>query len=1218
MVPAVITAGGKDGGWSETPGHTDHAGETSIWPDIDARIAELIQRHRSTIVFCNSRRLAERICARINDIAGETLARAHHGSVARPQRVEIEEALKAGRLRAVIATSSLELGIDMGAVDLVIQVEAPPSVASGMQRIGRAGHQVGAVSRGVILPKFRGDLVACAVAVERMQSREIESLHVPANPLDVLAQQIVAMCAMDDWKLDELAALVRGVANFSDLADSSLVAVLDMLSGRYPSDEFAELRPRVVWDRATNVLTGRPGAQRLAIVSGGVIPDRGMYGVFLSGGGGGRIGELDEEHVYESRVGEHFILGASTWRIDEITRDRVLVTPAPGMPGRMPFWKADLAGRPIEFGRAIGAFLRETATSDADAVLERLDRGGLDRLAASNLLSYLHDQRDATGVIPDDRTIVVERFRDEVGDWRICILSPFGRRVHDPWSLVIEHRVAEALGIDAQTLSTDDGIVVRLPDTDTQPPTSLFAIDPTDVEDAVLELLGSSVLFAARFRDCALRSLLIPRRKPGQRLPLWQTRQRAHQLLQVAAKYGSFPVVLETVRECMQDLFDVPALVGLMAQIRDRSVQLVDVETPMASPFAQSLSFSYLMGFMYEGDQPLAERRAQALALDQRLLAELLGTDELRGLVSPVALADLEEHLQHLADDRRAHDAEALVDLIRDVGDLTLDELTARSAPFAPVSAWVRELTASARIVGLRIGGEERFVVVEDAARYRDALEIELPDGLPDALLEPVPDAMRELSSRYARTHGPFTAHDLAGRYRIAPSDVEPWLAILHTAGRLDRGSFRPGASSREWIDRDVLRRLRRRSLAIFRHEVEAVDTTSYARFSLAWHGVTGSRTPDAPARALASLAGVPIPASDARRIIDARTGPGGFEEVSHLVGIGEATWSGAGALGRDDGWIVLAPIGRAATLLPLPSGEPDDDLQRAVLDALAGGGAFFFRRIVERVSSLDDAGVADALWALVWSGHVTNDALGVLEHLGDRASRSSRRPRMPSQQGPARAHGRWSLVEARSSEQTSRTVALVEAALERHGILVRGAMQVEPVTGSWLAATTVLRAAEAGDRCRRGYFVERLGGSQYGSVGAIDRLRAIARTSPAHETIVLAACDPANPYGAAIPWPNDERTHRAGRKAGASVVLVDGALVAFLERGGRSMLLSSDDRASRVLAFDALAQRVRDGSMPSLALERVDGTSIGTEGAVAGALVEAGFRLTPRGWRTR
>lgn len=887
----------------------------------------------------------------------------------------------------------------------------------------------------------------------------------------------------------------------------------------------------------------------------------------------------------------------------------------------MPFWKADQGGRPIEFGRAVGAFLRETAAVTDVELDARLADDGLDRLASANLRAYLHDQRDATGTVPSDRTIVVERFRDEVGDWRVCVLSPFGRRVHDPWSLVIEQRVSQQLGIDAQVLSTDDGIVVRLPDADQPPSLSLFTIDPSEVEDAVLELLGSSVLFAARFRDCALRSLLIPRRKPGQRLPLWQTRQRAHQLLQIASKYGSFPVVLETVRECMQDLFDVPALVELMAQIRDRTVELVEVETAMASPFAQSLSFSYLMSFMYEGDQPLAERRAQALALDQRLLAELLGTDELRGLVSPLALADLEEELQHLADDRRAIDAEALIDLVRELGDLTLDELAARSAPFAPISAWVRALVDARRLLGVRIGGEERFVVIEDAARYRDALDLTLPADLPAALLEPVVEPLRAIASRFACTHGPFTTGDLAGRYRIDPRAFAQPLAALQASGRLDRGSFRPGAREREWIDRDVLRRLRRRSLAIFRHEVEAVDATAYARFTLAWQGVDARArhdAPDAASRALRGLAGIPIPVSDARRIVEARAGNDGWEQLGHLVGVGEATWCGAGALGRDDGWIVFAPVERASLLLPAATVAPDGELHRRILDVLEGGGAFFFRRIVERVGSLDDDAVADALWELVWSGHVTNDALSVLDHVSDRPGRSTRRMRMPSQQGPARAHGRWSLVERTEVDPTAVAVARIETALERHGVLVRGVMTVEQITGGWLAATSVLRAAEAGDRCRRGYFVERLGGSQYGTVGAIDRLRAIARTPAAHEAIVLAACDPANPYGAAIPWPNDERTHRAGRKAGASVVLVDGALVAFVERGGRSMLLASDDGAAWVRAFTALVHAVRDQAIPSISLERVDGAALGADGSIAAALSEAGFRFGPRGWRAR
>ncbi|HEY6797841.1 MAG TPA: DEAD/DEAH box helicase, partial [Kineosporiaceae bacterium] len=601
----------------------------SIWPHVEERVADLVASHRSTLVFTNSRRLAERLTARLNEVWHErqeaaeplpqvgvarpaeimaqsdvargavaVLARAHHGSVSKEQRALIEGELKAGRLPAVVATSSLELGIDMGAVDLVVQVESPPSVASGLQRVGRAGHQVGAVSRGVIFPKYRNDLVQTAVVVERMRQGRIEALRVPANPLDVLAQQIVAMVAMEAWQVDELEALVHRAAPFAALGRGVLEAVLDMLSGRYPSDEFAELRPRIVWDRLTGVLTARPGAQRLAVTSGGTIPDRGLFGVFLAGGddrtggAGRRVGELDEEMVYESRVGDVFMLGSSSWRIEEITHDRVLVSPAPGQPGRLPFWHGDAPGRPAELGRAVGAFVRELSRLPDDAAHARAQTAGLDDWAANNLLAYLREQQQATRHVPDDRTLVIERFRDELGDWRVVVHSPFGAQVHAPWALAVTARFRERFGVDVQAMHGDDGLVLRLPDVETDDGrapdvTDLLLLDPDEVDDLVTAELGGSALFASRFRECAGRALLLPRRRPGQRQPLWQQRQRAAQLLQVAGRFGSFPIVLETLRECLQDVFDVPALTALMRELAERRMKIVEVENPSPSPFAR-------------------------------------------------------------------------------------------------------------------------------------------------------------------------------------------------------------------------------------------------------------------------------------------------------------------------------------------------------------------------------------------------------------------------------------------------------------------------------------------------------------------------------------------------------------------------------------------------------------------------------------------------------
>jgi ATP-dependent helicase Lhr and Lhr-like helicase len=1221
----------------------------SIWPHIDERLLELIRAHRSTIVFANSRRLAERLCARLNELAGEDIARAHHGSVSREQRVQIEEDLKAGRLRAVVATSSLELGIDMGAVELVVQVEAPNSVAQGLQRIGRAGHQVGAVSRGVVFPKFRGDLVEAAVVVERMRAGAIEEMHYPRNPLDVLAQQVVAMVAMDDWTVERLESLVRRSAPFADLPRSALESVLDMLSGRYPSDEFAELRPRLNWDRVEGRLVGRPGAQRLAVTSGGTIPDRGLFGVYLVGEHETRVGELDEEMVYESRVGEVFTLGASSWRIESITHDRVLVSPAPGQPGKLPFWHGDAPGRPIELGRALGAFLRELVALEPEARMRRLADAGLDTNAAINLVRYLGEQLDATGALPDDRTIVVERFRDELGDWRLCLHSPFGAQVHAPWAQAIEARVRERLGLDVQTMYTDDGIVVRLPEADEAPPSDSVLFDPEEVEDLVVGQVSTSALFASRFRECAARALLLPRRRPGQRTPLWQQRQRSAGLLQVASRYGSFPIVLETVRECLQDVFDVPGLAELMALVARREVRVVEVDTPSPSPFASSLQFGYVAAFMYEGDAPLAERRAQALSLDRSILAELLGREELRDLIDPAALADLELELQLLTADRKVASPDALHDALRLLGDLSVDETAARAADPPAVGGWLAELEASRRALRLRIAGEERWVAIEDAARFRDALGAAMPPGVPKAFLEPVDDPVGDLVSRWARTHGPFLPDEPARRLGLGVAVVAETLARLEVAGRVVQGEFRPGGSGREWLDAEVLRRLRRRSLAALRREVEPVAQDALARFLLAWQGVgaAGPRRADLDAlyQVIEQLQGAAVPASALeRQVLPARLPAYNPGLLDQLCAAGEVVWVGAGPLGSDDGWVSLYLADHAPLLLPEPLPVDLSPLAIAVRDALAGHGAMFFRQLSDSVGSTNDTELLLAIWELVWAGLVTNDTMAPLRGLlaggvrsANRTARSRRtgrprRPALPSRLGPPAGAGRWSLAPERSAEGTRRLHAAAEQLLERHGVVTRGAVVAERVSGGFAGAYPVLKAMEEAGRCRRGYFVDALGGAQFAVPGAVDRMRSLADMGSAGDrrepqTVVLAAADPANPYGAALAWPERSATaadgqpaaerpgHRPGRKAGAVVILVDGELVLYVERGGRTLLTFGDEPDRLRRAADALALAVRDGALGRLAVERADGGEVYSS-PMARALTEAGFRPTARGLR--
>src|SRR5437899_2997239 len=831
----------------------------SIWPAIHPRILELVRQHRSTIIFVNSRRLAERLAAAINELAGEDLVRAHHGSIAKEQRLLIEDALKAGRLPGLVATSSLELGIDMGAVDLVIQVEAPTSVASGIQRIGRAGHSVGEPSKGTIFPKYRGDLLETAVVVDRMLRGEIETTRVPRNPLDVLAQQIVAMTAMEEWSVAALAELVHRAYPFSDLGPRALESTLDMLSGRYPSDEFAELRPRIVWDRLEGKIRGRAGAQRLAVVSGGTIPDRGLFSVNLLDDGK-KVGELDEEMVYEMRPGEVFVLGATSWRVADITPSQVMVTPAPGEPGRIAFWHGDALGRPVEVGRAMGVAMRElTAMEPDDAVAQLQERSRFDDRAAANLLGYLSDQVKATGTVPTDRTILIERFRDQLGDWRLSVLTPFGARVHAPWALAARARMQERLDLEVQMIYTDDGFALRLPEADRAPDIDDLLLDPEELSELVTSQLHGSALFASRFRENAARALLLPRRRPGERTPLWQQRQRSHDLLQVASKHAEFPILIETYRECLSDVFDMDGLGELMRAVRAREVRTVVVDTERASPFASTLVFDYIGQYMYEGDAPLGERRAQALTLDKELLAELLGTEELRELLDPRAIAKLELELQGLLKPRWPRDPDEAADTLRRLGDLSSGEAEARGIR----ADWLQQLERERRAARVRIADEPRWIAAEDAGRYRDALGVALPVGLPDAFLDRVDEPLASLLVRWARTHVPFFSSDPATRWRLPVREVENALRRLAGRGDIVAGEFRPGQAGREYCHPAVLRSLRRKSLAARRREVEPAPVEVLGRFLPAWHGVGIQASGlDRLAEIVFQLQGCAIPAS--------------------------------------------------------------------------------------------------------------------------------------------------------------------------------------------------------------------------------------------------------------------------------------------------------------------------------------------------------------------
>ncbi|MFN0093624.1 MAG: DEAD/DEAH box helicase, partial [Dehalococcoidia bacterium] len=1194
---------------------TGFEGGTSLWPAIYPEILALVRSHTSTLIFVNNRRLAERIALRINEIAGEELLRAHHGSVSREQRVEIEDRLKAGLIPGIVCTSSLELGIDMGAVDLVIQIESPKSVARGLQRVGRAGHQVGAPSVGRIFPKFRGDLLECAVVTERMRKGLIERTEIPKNPVDVLAQQIVALCGMDDWAVDDLEKLVRRAYSFAALSREALESVLGMLAGHYPSDEFADLRPRLIWDPESGVVSGRRDARSLAVVNAGTIPDRGLYGVFL-GEGGPRVGELDEEMVYESRAGETFMLGATTWRIEQITRDRVVVAPAPGEPGKMPFWKGDGIGRPLEFGRAVGEFTREIgelAQRDEEKAVRRLvEQHDLDELAARNLIAYLDDEREATGALPTDRCVVVERFRDELGDWRVVLLTPFGGRVHAPWAQAIEGHLAARGGFDVQTLWSDDGIAVRFQGGEEPPPTAELLPSPEEVEELVVSRLADTPLFAAHFRENAGRALLLPKRRPGARSPLWLQRQRSANLLAVASRYGSFPIVLETYRECLRDVFDMPGLVEVLRAVRSREIRVHEAETNDASPFARSLLFDYIAAYMYEGDAPLAERRAQALTLDRNLLRDLLGEAELRELLDPDALDSVEFELQCLIDGRKARNADQLHDLLRRLGDLSEVELSARVATPSELAGWLETVVATRRACAIRVGGELRWIPVEDAGRYRDGLGVSPPLGVPEVFLKPTNDALDHLVRRYARTHAPFLAREVAERWALPERVVLDVLARLDAEGAVVHGDFRPGGAEREWCDADVLRQLRRRSLARLRKEVEPVDHATYARFLLRWQGIGVERGGLDRARdVLAQLEGYPLAASVLERdVLPARVDGYQPRLLDELGASGELAWSGNGGLGKDDGRVVLFRRERLPDLIR-PAGAAEGELAGRVLGALRERGAQFYAEFVRQLAA-HPREVLEALWELVWAGLVTNDTLAPVRALtwGRRGAAS---PRRAGASVPPEAAGRWAALPAGPVEgatPTSRVHAVATMLLDRYGVVTREAVAAEGVAGGFSAVYPVFKAMEESGRVRRGYFVEGFGAAQFALPGAVDRLRSERDARTEHEVRVLAATDPANPWGAALPFPKREDDERRllPRVPGARVVLVDGVPVAYLDRGGHGLMTlpAWDDPELAALACEAIVATAEPGGRP-LAIERFDGQPP-SQSPRAGALIEAGF----------
>jgi ATP-dependent Lhr-like helicase len=1255
----------SDGSESHTPRRV------SLWNAIHPRLLELIRPRRSTILFVNSRQVAERLAGALNDLAGEPLVRAHHGSLAADQRAVIEEQLKAGQIKALCATSTLELGIDMGAVDLVIQIEAPPSVASGMQRIGRAGHQVDAVSEGILFPKFRADLVACAAVTRAMHDGHIESTRYPRNPLDVLAQQIVASVAYPPAlahprasgqkpaepkiSVDTLYNLVRRSAPFAGLTRASFEGVLDLLSGRYPSDEFADLRPRITWDRTCNMLTAREGAARIAILNAGTIPDRGLYGVFLAHGLNGkaggkpiRVGELDEEMVFETHTNETFILGASTWRIAEITHDRVLVEPAPGEPGKMPFWKGDGTGRPLEFGLRIGALIRELREMPRPAALTRLvTEHDLDPVAAENLLAFLDDQHAAAGTVPDDRTILIERTRDELGDWRVCVLTPFGRRIHIPWAMAVAARIRAAGRTDVETLWGDDGFVLRFPDTDEPPDADWFLVPSQQATQLVLHQLGASALFAGRFREAAGRALLLPRKRIDRRSPLWQLRKRSYDLLSVASRYPSFPLLLEAYRECLRDVFDMPALLETLRSIEQRLTRVHVVNTLKPSPFAGSLLFTYVANFLYDGDAPLAERRAQALTIDQDQLRELLGEADLRELLDSAAIHEVESAAQCLTEATRARSADGIHDLLLKLGDLSREELAQRIASPELITS-IGKLLSSHRLIELTIAGQPRFIAVEDAARYRDALSIHLPKGIPASLLAPVAQPLLELIRRYARTHGPFTTREAAARFSLNAAQIEPILHQLAQEGRILEGAFRPGGIHREWCDAEILRHIRQKSLARLRKEVEPVSQPTLARFLTHWHGLTQPRRNlDALLDAVESLQGAPLPASLLESsILPARVADYDPGHLDTLIAAGEVVWTGVETLGARDGRIALY----LADKLPLltqtrPQSEPLTEREEAILAALESSGASFFDPLHQAAGAGFPGDSIDALWSLVWRGLVTNDSLHALRACiappeSTRAPRSTHtgiafRSRRTT---PPEAQGRWSLVSRTASQHsaTERSHALALQLLHRYGVLMREHTAAENIPGGFSAIYDVLKTLEESGRIRRGYFVAGLGATQFALPAALDLLRRL-RTAPdadKSEFVQIAAADPANPYGSVLPWPSpsvppqdaDSAPRILTRASYAEVILRNGELVAWLRRDNPNLLVFLPaDEPDRSHVASGLAhylcargqQRLQAGERRGMLISTINGLPVATH-PLARFLMDAGFHPGPLGMNLR
>ncbi|MDO5736532.1 MAG: ATP-dependent helicase [Propionibacteriaceae bacterium] len=1258
----------------------------SLWPHVEAEVYDAVCEGTSTLVFTNSRRVAERLTSRLNEMWAEqhdpdsliapgrrppaqvmqptdevghapaVIARAHHGSVSKEARADIEAALKSGDLKCVVATSSLELGIDMGAVDKVIQVSAPPSVASTLQRIGRAGHHVGAVSRGDVFPMHRGDLVPSAVATARMLQGAIESVRIPRAPLDVLAQQTLAAAVgageagleIDEW----FSTLTRAMP-YAGLDRTVFDSVVDLLAGAYPSADFGELRARLVVEDGRMVALR--GALRLAVTSGGTIPDRGMFGVFLATDDdvSRRVGELDEEMVYESRVGDVFTLGASSWRIQEITRDQVRVIPAPGHTGRLPFWHGDAEGRPAELGKELGAFHREVLRNP-----ERLNQPYLDENTQTNIRAYLSEQKEATGSVPDDTTIVLERFRDEVGDWRCVLHSPLGRGVLGAWALAIGEALSRESGIDVVPVASDDGIIWRLPDSDAaERLTEILAVDPDEIGAIVTEQVGGTALFAARFRECAARALLLPRRDPGRRAPLWQQRQRASQLLEVARLHPRFPIIIETVREVLQDVYDLPALTAVLQGLQRGSMRMVEVVTTSPSPFAATMLFRYTGAYIYEGDTPLAERRAATLSMDPALLAAVLGTVDLRELLDADVIEAVEAELQHRAGattetDRRVRVPEALADLPRMLGPIPMDALPSHLDDGLASQLPGLLATLRNRVHVLQVAGREHLVASSDLGLLRDALGIPVPAGAPAPEDVGGRDPVTQLLARYARTHAPFTVAQVATAFGLGPATALVVLEREVSARRLVEGHFTPGREGVEYCDPEVLRRIRTRCLAMARSQVRPVSTAAYARFLADWHQISDppQSSADEVLIALQRLAGAALPASAwETHVLPSRLRGYHPTHLDELVAEGEVVIRVRGSVGVNDPLVALVPRDDLDLLTPTDT-SADDDATALASDLRGSGGLFTELRALRQAADpgASSAALADELWRTAELGLVAPTSMVPVRARIGGASRGAhktarptprRRARLPRPGrsllgrtgtigGPPEVAGRWYAVTDPPLPPAEGAVAQVSAWLERFGVITRGAVTADSFGGGFAAAYRVLAELESAGKVLRGYVVEGLGGSQFATSATIDQVRQFS-DSP-DETpwpsgtveppvVVLSAVDPANPYGSVLPWPAHD-TGRPSRAAGALVVLADGVCLAHISRGGRQLTLftpASPQAPSReelaALVVGALHRAALQNRVARVRVEEVDGQRVAASGLLD-AMRDAGARVSPQG----